>query len=106
MDEDYEPETYAGWTIRYGFLDGNLGDGEAAAHAEAFAEAVEFALEQAFPGATIEVPYQCNCSGSLPATLKLAAWNQDGDEGDMEGEINQIADSVFENGAWALGEVE
>jgi hypothetical protein len=91
---------YTGWTIRHGFLDGDLGDG--ADRAAAYAACLEEALARAYPGAAIEVPWQRNTQGTTPVPLRTAATNAAGaDVTDAErDQIDGIADRVFTAGTW------
>lgn len=92
---------YTDWTIRYGFLDGNLGNGDEPAHASKYADCVADALKAAYPGATIEVPWQRNSEGSLPCGLRPLVVDADGNERDDEQRrIHRIAEDVFASGVW------
>src|SRR5690625_4512706 len=71
---------YEGYTISTGFLAGNLfhdsgddgGTYDEAESAAKYAEMCKEAIEREYPGATVEVDYQLNASGSTPATLQTS----------------------------------
>lgn len=68
---------FSGWTVRYGFLDGNLPDG---VNIKLWVELLEAALQQMFPGSTVEIPHQ-NASGSPPCGFSAKVYrDSDGEE--------------------------
>lgn len=92
MDGDGDPvgeieikDEYTGWTVRYGFLDGNLPEN---ADAERYATLIEEALAERFPGASIEVPHQ-NACGCRPVGLRPAIYR------DADGEEEPRADEIL-----------
>lgn len=93
--------TYEGWTIRFGFLDGNLGSNDEATHAADYAATVQGLLEEAYPGAKVEVPWQRNTSGSLPSGLRILVCDSEGNEAQgEERNVNRIAEEAYSSGVW------
>lgn len=96
--------------IRYGFLDGNLFDGgergiDERASAGAYADAMEDALAEAFPGVKIEVVHQ-NASGSIPCGCRTVAEDADGNNDEAAlARIDRIAEEVFASGVWVVESV-
>ena len=93
--------TFAGYSVSVGFLDGNLGDSyHAVSRADVYAECLEDALSEAFPGAEIEILHQ-DASGSPPFNFRPAVYTPAGDRDESACDrVQRIVDDVFESGDW------
>src|SRR5690606_17626191 len=77
---------YTGWTIRTGFLGGNLfgdtsGEERPIDYEESvrrYGEMLQEALEQEFPGARIIVRWEIHVSGATPYNLQTRAFDPEG----------------------------
>jgi hypothetical protein len=109
-------QQYAGWTVQYGFLAGDLFDGWPSADIESldipasidrYATQCEIALQRAFPSAEIVVAYE-NGSGILPHNLRTAVYppqghpEQEEDQGDLEAMAEEVASSVYHAQSWLV----
>ena len=103
---------YDGISISTGFLAGNLFDGWGGAErinvpmsAATYAQKVEDALTEEFPGAIINLSYQVNTSGSLPFPLKtrvdgVANWHE---EMDIIEQISDCCSRVYaDSDSWVV----
>ncbi len=77
FDGGYIIYPYRGWAVQTGFLGGNLFAEDPAMHGidrnasiVRYAELCREALRREFPGAEVEVGYEINAEGSLPAGLQ------------------------------------
>lgn len=78
-------------SITYTILAGNLGD-VTRDEAESYADAVEAALVAAFPATDVTVNLEHDVEGAAPAQFGV-------DEAIL-GEVEAIAQRVFESGSW------
>lgn len=118
-----EDRRYDGWRIRFGFLGGNLLQGlvdaylyDEDASAREYARLCRAAIEEAYPGATVEVPYALHASGALPVTMTIRVWDPEG--GDWEpgayphtgswiaADVEDICGEVWESMEWLVPAVE
>lgn len=91
-------------TVVYGFHMSDLedwilageqdGDIDLSASTSNYVTAVEKALAEAFPEADIDVRYDVNTTGSLPANLKPRYSTAEGDEEDRVIDILAVVESV------------
>lgn len=108
---------YTGWDIFTGFLGGNLlaaddaGEFDPAKSCQAYSTALEQALREAYPGATVRIEYQVNASGATPATLQTTVTTPDGDTyrpgdpdegGRIADDVENIGAEVWERYDWAV----
>lgn len=116
-------KVYDGWTIRTGFLAGNLfaesgddrGTYDVDASAAKYAGMCREALEREFPGAEISVPYEVNAQGSTPIPLQTYVINPDGegyrpgdygDGGRVADSVEDICERVWQSWEWVVYETE
>ena len=114
---------YEGWTIRTGFLAGNLftesgddrGTYDVDASAARYAEMCREALEREFPGAEVSVDYQLNAQGATPIPLQTRVIDPDGgdyqpgdygDGGRIAEHVEEICGRVWESWEWVVYEEE
>jgi len=114
-------EEYEGWTIRTGFLAGNLfndsgdygGTYDMDASAARYAEMCREALEREFPGAEVSVDYQLNAQGATPIPLQTRVIDPDGgdyqpgdygDGGRIAEHVEEICGRVWESWEWVVYE--
>ena len=117
-----EERRWNGWTIRTGFLAGNLMEQFDADQydedesARRYARLCEQAIASEYPGAKVEVLYQLRASGATPATLETVVIDPEGgswrpDEYPAEGSriasrVDAICDEVWESMEWLVPAVE
>ena len=112
---------YDGWRIRAGFLAGNLfsesgddlGTYDEAESARRYARMCLEALEAAFPGAEVEVPYQLRASGATPFPLQTIVTDPEGVDyrpgdygrgGRIANRVAEVCGQVWESWEWVVYE--
>lgn len=114
---------YEGWTIRTGFLAGNLfaesgddrGTYDVDASAARYAEMCREELEKEFPGAAVEVPYERRASGATPIPLQTLVTDSEGVHyrpgdygrgGRIAERVEEVCGEVWESWEWVVYETE
>mgnify|MGYP001291922957 CR=1 FL=1 len=110
---------YGGWKISTGFLAGNLfaesgddrGTYDEDESARRYAQMCREALEKAFPGAEVEVPYQLRTSGATPIPLQTRVTDPEGVDyrpgdygrgGRIAGRVEEVCGQVWESWEWVV----